>query len=90
MVFFFIEKKCICKFFGKIFEVIDMLNFIEVQCFLYEYFFQMYILQVEWIDDGFGGVFKFVFLIVDFNEWVLLEYVFYEFELLKFDIEECM
>ncbi|MEC8837460.1 MAG: DNA-directed RNA polymerase subunit beta [Pseudomonadota bacterium] len=41
-------------------------------------------------DDGLGGVFKSVFPITDFSERATLEYVSYEFETPKFDVEECV
>ena len=45
--------------------------------------------QAQRTEDGLGGVFRGVFPIKDFNEKAVLEYVSYEFEPPKFDVEEC-
>ncbi|MEM5516999.1 DNA-directed RNA polymerase subunit beta [Henriciella sp. AS95] len=90
MALSFTEKKRIRKSFGRIPEAIDMPNLIEVQRSSYEQFLQMNTPLAERTDDGLGGVFKSVFPIVDFNERATLEYVSYEFEPPKFDVQECM
>ena len=41
-------------------------------------------------DEGIEAVFKSVFPIKDFNERAILEYVSYEFEEPKYDVEECI
>ena len=89
MALTFTEKKRIRKSFGKIAEAIEMPNLIEVQRSSYEQFLQMHVSQDERTDDGLGGVFKSVFPIRDFAERSVLEYVSYEFEPPKFDVEEC-
>ncbi|MGH1422423.1 MAG: DNA-directed RNA polymerase subunit beta [Hyphomonas sp.] len=86
----FTEKKRIRKSFGRIPEAIEMPNLIEVQRDSYEHFLQMHTPSNERTDDGLGGVFKSVFPISDFSERATLEYVAYEFEAPKFDVEECM
>lgn len=90
MVQIFFGQKCLCKYYGKICEVLEMLNFIEVQKFFYDLF--LWLGDVDMLLDGEGikGVFQFVFLIKDFNEIVVFEFVKYELEKLKFDVEECM
>ena len=89
MALSFTEKKRIRKSFGKIPEAVEMPNLIEVQRSSYEQFLQMHTPQAERTEDGLGGVFRSVFPIKDFNEKAVLEYVSYEFEPPKFDVEEC-
>jgi DNA-directed RNA polymerase subunit beta len=90
MALSFTEKKRIRKSFGRIPEAIEMPNLIEVQRDSYEHFLQMHTPRDKRTDDGLGGVFKSVFPITDFSERATLEYVSYEFEQPKFDVEECM
>ena len=90
MALSFTEKKRIRKSFGRIPEAIEMPNLIEVQRESYEHFLQMHTSADKRTDDGLGGVFKSVFPISDFSERATLEYVSYEFETPKFDVEECV
>ncbi|MBY9066706.1 DNA-directed RNA polymerase subunit beta [Hyphomonas sp. WL0036] len=90
MALSFTEKKRIRKSFGRIPEAIEMPNLIEVQRESYEAFLQMNTPREKRTDDGLGGVFKSVFPITDFSERATLEYVSYEFEQPKFDVEECV
>ncbi|CUS57682.1 MAG TPA: DNA-directed RNA polymerase subunit beta [Hyphomonas sp.] len=90
MALSFTEKKRIRKSFGRIPEAIEMPNLIEVQRESYEHFLQMHTPADKRTDDGLGGVFKSVFPISDFSERATLEYVSYEFETPKFDVEECV
>ncbi len=90
MALSFTEKKRIRKSFGRIPEAIEMPNLIEVQRASYENFLQMHTPQAERTVDGLDGVFRSVFPITDFSERATLEYVSYEFEPPKFDVQECM
>ncbi|MAT36314.1 MAG: DNA-directed RNA polymerase subunit beta [Ponticaulis sp.] len=83
------EKKRIRKSFGRLPSVVDMPNLIEVQRASYETFLQMADGQTKSPDEGLGAVFKSVFPIKDFAERSVLEYVSFEFEPPKFDVEEC-
>ncbi|MAI91997.1 DNA-directed RNA polymerase subunit beta [Ponticaulis sp.] len=83
------EKKRIRKSFGRLPAVVDMPNLIEVQRASYETFLQMGAGQERNPDEGLGAVFKSVFPIKDFAERSVLEYVSFEFEPPKFDVEEC-
>jgi DNA-directed RNA polymerase subunit beta len=67
-----------------------MPNLIEVQRSSYEQFLQRETRVADRRDEGLEAVFKSVFPIKDFNERSLLEYVSYEFEDPKYDVEECM
>ncbi len=83
------EKKRIRKSFGRLPAVVDMPNLIEVQRASYETFLQMGPLEERSSDEGLGAVFKSVFPIKDFAERSVLEYVSFEYEAPKFDVEEC-
>jgi DNA-directed RNA polymerase subunit beta len=90
MTLSFTGRKRLRKFFGKMVEVAQMPNLIEVQKTSYDQF-----LQVEKLpdgtrkDEGLEAVFASVFPIKDFSENSLLEYVDYHFEEPKYDVEEC-
>jgi DNA-directed RNA polymerase subunit beta len=66
-----------------------MPNLIEVQRSSYEQFLQRDGRHGR-KDEGVEAVFKSVFPIKDFNERAVLEYVTYEFEDPKYDVEECI
>ena len=86
----FTQKKRIRKSFGRIPEAIRMPNLIEVQRSSYEQFLQRFVRPSERVDDGLEAVFKSVFPVKDFNERATLEYVSYEFEEPKYDVDECI
>jgi DNA-directed RNA polymerase subunit beta len=86
----FTGKMRIRKSFGRIPEAIQMPNLIEVQRSSYEQFLQRETRSSERTDEGIEAVFKSVFPIKDFNERAVLEYVSYEFEEPKYDVEECI
>ncbi len=85
----FTGRKRIRKSFGRIPEAVQMPNLIEVQKSSYEQLLQRYVPSAERKDQGIEAVFRSVFPIRDFSESALLEYVSYEFEPPKFDVEEC-
>jgi len=82
-------QKRIRKYFGKIREVLEMPNLIEVQKSSYELFLKSGGGSEPMDGEGINGVFQSVFPIKDFNETAVLEFVKYELETPKFDIEEC-
>ena len=86
----FTGKKRIRKSFGRIPEAVTMPNLIEVQRSSYEQFLQRDVRPADRNGDGLEAVFKSVFPIKDFNERAVLEYVSYEFEDPKYDVEECI
>jgi DNA-directed RNA polymerase subunit beta len=90
MVQSFTGKKRIRKSFGRIPEAVTMPNLIEVQRSSYEQFLQREVRPGQRRDEGIEAVFKSVFPIKDFNERAVLEYVSYEFEDPKYDMEECI
>ena len=86
----FTGRKRIRKTFGKIPEAVQMPNLIEVQRSSYEQFLKRDVRPQDRGDEGLEAVFKSVFPIKDFNERAVLEYVSYEFEDPKYDVEECI
>ncbi|WP_412058667.1 DNA-directed RNA polymerase subunit beta [Bartonella sp. DGB2] len=82
-------RKRVRKFFGKIPEVAEMPNLIEVQKASYDQFLMVEEPEGGRPDEGLQAVFKSVFPISDFNGASILEFVRYEFEASKFDVEEC-
>ena len=90
MTLSFTGKKRIRKSFGKIVETVTMPNLIEVQKSSYDQFLQMYTPRNERVDYGIEAVFRSVFPIKDSQNRATLEYVSYEFEKAKFDVEECI
>ncbi len=82
--------KRIRKFYGKIREVADMPNLIEVQKSSYDLFLRSGDEELPLDGEGIKGVFQSVFPIKDFNETATLEFVKYELEHPKYDVEECM
>ena len=85
----FVEKKRIRKNFGRIGDAAPMPNLIQVQKDSYEQFLQRHTRPAQRRNEGIEAVFKSVFPISDFTETAVLEYVSYEFEDPKYDVEEC-
>jgi len=77
------------KTFGKIAEVAQMPNLIEVQKRSYDHFLMVDEPEGGRGDVGIQAVFNSVFPIQDFSESSQLEFVSYEFEKPKYDVEEC-
>ncbi len=82
-------QKRIRKFYGKIREVLEMPNLIEVQKSSYDLFLKSGDQEQPADGEGIKGVFQSVFPIKDFNETAILEFVKYELESPKYDVEEC-
>ncbi len=85
----FIGRKRLRKYYGKIREVLDMPNLIEVQKSSYDLFLNSGDQDSPKDDEGIQGVFQSVFPIKDFNETSIMEFVGYELEKPKYDVEEC-
>ena len=83
------SRKRVRKSFGRISEVAPMPNLIEIQKSSYDHFLQVNAKVEEREDLGLQEVFKTVFPIKDFSENSMLEFVRYELEEPKFDVEEC-
>ena len=85
----FIGRKRVRKFFGKIEEVAEMPNLIEVQKASYDQFLLVVEPRGGRPNEGLQAVFKSVFPISDFSNTSQLEFVKYEFEPPKYDVDEC-
>src|SRR5262245_49152282 len=85
----FTGRKRVRKFFGTINEVAEMPNLIEVQKASYDQF----LLVKEPVggrpDEGLQAGFKSLFPISDYSNTSMLEFVKYEFEAPKYDVDEC-
>jgi DNA-directed RNA polymerase subunit beta len=86
----FTGRKRIRRNFGRIPEVAPMPNLIDVQRASYEAFLQMNVHPDNRTNTGLQEVFKGVFPIDDFAGRGRLEFVYYELEDPKYDVEECI
>ncbi len=85
----FLGQKRLRKYYGKIREVLPMPNLIEVQKSSYDLFLRSGDGPKPQDGEGLMGVFQSVFPIKDFNETSVLEFVGYELEKPKYDVDEC-
>ncbi|MEJ2035554.1 MAG: DNA-directed RNA polymerase subunit beta, partial [Maritimibacter sp.] len=85
----YLGQKRLRKYYGRIREVLEMPNLIEVQTSSYDLFLKSGDAAEPTDGEGIQGVFQSVFPIKDFNETAVLEFVKYEFEAPKYDVEEC-
>jgi DNA-directed RNA polymerase subunit beta len=89
MAISFTGKKRIRRSFGRVPEVAPMPNLIEVQKSSYDHFLQMGVMPEDRGSVGLQEVLKSVFPIRDFSERAQLEFVRYELESPKYDVDEC-
>src|SRR3954469_3147899 len=75
--------------FAKLKQVIEIPNLIDIQKRSYDKFLQIDIPIEKREDIGLQGVFKSVFPIKDFSETSSLEFVSYNLEKPKYDVDEC-
>ena len=85
----YLGQKRLRKYYGKIREVLEMPNLIQVQKSSYELFLKSGDQLAPLDGEGINGVFQSVFPIKDFNETAILEFVKYDLEKPKYDVEEC-
>jgi DNA-directed RNA polymerase, beta subunit/140 kD subunit len=85
----FTGRKRIRRDFGRIPEISRMPNLIEVQKSSYDHFLQVGVSAEARTDVGLQEVFKSVFPIRDFSDRAELQFVKYELEDPKYDVEEC-
>ena len=83
------SSKRIRRYYGKLVEVLQMPNLIEVQKSSYDLFLKSGDQAEPSEGEGLMGTFQSVFPIKDFNETAILEFVKYELEEPKYDVEEC-
>ena len=86
----FMDRKRIRKSFGKIPSIAPMPNLIEVQKASYASFLQTGVKSQDRTDTGLQEVFKSVFPIHDFAGRGDLEFVRYELDEPKYDVDECI
>src|SRR4051812_36463574 len=77
------------KTFAKLKQVIEIPNLIDIQKRSYDKFLQIDVPLDKREDIGLQGVFKSVFPIKDFSETSSLEFVSYNLEKPKYDVDEC-
>ncbi len=85
----FTGRKRVRKVFGHVREVGEMPNLIEVQKASYDQFLLMDPPKGGRPNEGLQSVFKSVFPITDFAQTAQLEFVKYEYEAPKYDVDEC-
>ncbi|WP_149140208.1 DNA-directed RNA polymerase subunit beta [Gemmobacter caeruleus] len=85
----YVGQKRVRRYYGKIREVLEMPNLIEVQKSSYDLFLKSGDGPKAADGEGIQGVFQSVFPIKDFNETAVLEFVKYELEKPKYDVDEC-
>ena len=86
----YLGQKRLRRYYGKIREVLEMPNLIEVQKSSSDLFLNSGDQPEPQDGEGIKGVFQSAFPIKDFNETSVLEFVSYELEKPKYDVEECM
>ena len=77
------------KSFAKLKQVIEIPNLIDIQKRSYDKFLQLDVPQDKRDDIGLQGVFKSVFPIKDFSKTSELDFVSYNLEKPKYDVDEC-
>ena len=77
------------KSFAKIHSLIDIPNLIDIQKRSYDKFLQLGVDPQQREDSGLQAVFKRVFPIKDFNDTASLDFVKYEIDTPKYDVDEC-
>src|ERR1700689_1085862 len=85
----FTGRKKIRRSFGRIPEVAEMPNLIEVQRRSYDDFLQMHVPLEKRERKGLQEVLSSAFPISDFSERAVLNFLSYELEQPKYDVEEC-
>jgi DNA-directed RNA polymerase subunit beta len=75
--------------FAKTLPAIEVLNLISIQRESYEKFLQMTLPQSDRDSIGLQAVFKSVFPIQDFSQRASLQFVGYDLEIPKYDVDEC-
>ncbi|MBU2957149.1 DNA-directed RNA polymerase subunit beta [Paracoccus sp. 1_MG-2023] len=85
----YVGQKRVRRYYGNIREVLEMPNLIEVQKSSYDLFLRSGDSSAHQDGEGIQGVFQSVFPIKDFNETAVLEFVKYELERPKYDVDEC-
>ena len=77
------------KSFAKIHSLIDIPNLIDIQKRSYDKFLQLGMDPMQREDSGLQAVFGRIFPIKDFNDTASLDFVKYEIDAPKYDVDEC-
>ncbi|MCH2563806.1 MAG: DNA-directed RNA polymerase subunit beta, partial [SAR116 cluster bacterium] len=83
------SRRRVRRSFGQLAEVTPMPNLIDVQRSSYDTFLQMGISRTDREEHGLQETFNSIFPIEDFAGRAKLEFVSYELETPKYDVEEC-
>ncbi|OPL16525.1 MAG: DNA-directed RNA polymerase subunit beta [delta proteobacterium MLS_D] len=78
------------KNFGRIKQIVEIPNLIEIQKKSYEKFLQADVTPEQRANIGLQGAFQSVFPIVDFGEKCSLEFVSYRIGKARYDVKECI
>ena len=89
MTLSYLGQKRLRRNYGRIREVLEMPNLIEVQKSSYDLFLNSGDQPEPQDGEGIKGVFQSVFPITDFGSTAQLEFQGYELEPPKYDVEEC-
>jgi DNA-directed RNA polymerase subunit beta len=84
-----VTLKNIRKDYSKIRSVISIPNLLEIQRSSYDKFLQLGLSADKRINFGLQSVFNSIFPITDFNNTCSLEFIKYELDKPKYDVEEC-
>ena len=84
------SRRRVRRSFGQLAEVTPMPNLIDVQRSSYDTFLQMGISRADREEHGLQETFNSIFPIEDFAGRAKLEFVSYDLETPKFDVEECI
>lgn len=87
--FSFTSRKRIRKSFGKIEKVIEMPSLIAIQQRSYEAFLQLGVPAEKRGGRGLQAALKSIFPITDLAETATIEFIKYDFDAPKYDVEEC-
>ena len=85
----FTGRRRIRRDFGRLPEVAPMPNLIQVQRVSYDHFLQINKPATKRESVGLQEVFESVFPVSDFSDHAHLEFVCYELEEPKYDVDEC-
>ena len=83
------SRRRVRRSFGQLAEVTPMPNLIDVQRSSYDTFLQMGISRADREENGLQETFNSIFPIEDFAGRAKLEFVSYDLETPKYDVEEC-
>lgn len=83
-------KKRIRQDFGEVSSVAKIPNLIQVQKESYEDFLQLNVISSQRKDKGLESVLRSIFPISDYDGKATIEYVKYELDAPKYDVEECI